>query len=95
MVSCFGTLQVVGSSVLIIYDSKHIGAWIIDFAKTVSLPEGVTVTHRDRWQQGNHEEGYLTGMDNLIKVVQLSLFFSFSSFLPDQSNRADHRSVSL
>lgn len=60
--------QVVGSSILIIYDSKHVGAWIIDFAKTLPLPEGVTVTHRLPWRQGNHEEGYLTGLDNLIEV---------------------------
>ena len=62
-------LQVVGSSILIIYDSKHVGAWMIDFAKTLSLPDGVNVTHRKLWQQGNHEEGYLTGIDNLIEVT--------------------------
>lgn len=61
-------LQVVGSSILIIYDSQHVGAWVIDFAKTLSLPDGVTVTHRQPWQQGNHEEGWLTGIDNLIQV---------------------------
>jgi 1D-myo-inositol-triphosphate 3-kinase len=41
---------------------------MIDFAKTLPLPDSVTVTHRKPWQQGNHEEGWLTGMDNLIKV---------------------------
>lgn len=60
--------QVVGSSILIIYDSQHVGAWVIDFAKTRSVPQGVTVTHREPWQQGNHEEGWLTGIDNLIEV---------------------------
>ena len=58
----------VGSSILIIYDRNHVGAWMIDFAKTLPLPDSVTVTHRKPWQQGNHEEGWLTGMDNLIKV---------------------------
>lgn len=66
----FQTHEVVGSSILIIYDSKHVGAWIIDFAKTLPLPEGVTVTHRLPWRQGNHEEGYLTGLDNLIEVIE-------------------------
>ena len=66
-------LQVVGSSILIIYDSKHVGAWMIDFAKTLSLPDGVNVTHRKPWQQGNHEEGYLTGIDNLIHVMPYTL----------------------
>jgi len=55
---------------LIIYDSKHVGAWMIDFAKTLSLPDGVDVTHRRPWQQGNHEEGYLTGIDNLIHTIE-------------------------
>jgi len=43
---------------------------MIDFAKTLPLPESVTVTHRKPWQQGNHEEGWLTGMDNLIKAIE-------------------------
>jgi hypothetical protein len=43
---------------------------VIDFAKTLSLPDGLTVTHRQPWQQGNHEEGWLTGIDNLIRVIK-------------------------
>lgn len=60
--------QVVGSSILIIYDSKHVGAWVIDFAKTLPVPDGVKLTHRKPWQMGNHEEGWLTGIDHLIQV---------------------------
>ena len=60
--------QVVGSSILIIYDSQHVGAWVIDFAKTLPLPDNVKVTHSNPWQQGNHEEGWLTGINNLIQV---------------------------
>ena len=67
----------VGSSILIIYDRNHVGAWMIDFAKTLPLPDSVTVTHRKPWQQGNHEEGWLTGIDNLIKVP--SLFHAIST----------------
>lgn len=66
-----GNEQVVGSSILIIYDSQHVGAWVIDFAKTLPLSDGVSVTHRQPWQQGNHEEGWLTGIDNLIRVSPL------------------------
>jgi len=47
---------------------------MIDFAKTLSLPAGVNVTHRKPWQQGNHEEGYLTGIDNLIHVMSYIVF---------------------
>ncbi len=50
------------------YDSQHVGAWVIDFAKTLPVPDGLKVTHRQAWQQGNHEEGWLTGIDNLIQV---------------------------
>ena len=60
-------LKVIGSSVLLIHDSHRAGAWLIDFAKTVKSPVG-RLTHRKEWQMGNHEDGYLSGMDNLIRV---------------------------
>ncbi|XP_069997734.1 inositol-trisphosphate 3-kinase homolog isoform X2 [Penaeus vannamei] len=62
--------EVIGSSILIIYDDEKAGVWMIDFAKTVPVPEGVSITHREPWVLGNHEEGFLTGVDNLIKVVE-------------------------
>lgn len=62
--------EVIGSSILIIYDDEKAGVWMIDFAKTVPVPEGINITHRKPWNLGNHEEGYLTGIDNLIKVVE-------------------------
>lgn len=64
----FKTREVVGSSVFMIYDDSKVGAWIIDFAKTNKLPEGITVNHRDAWVQGNQEEGLLFGFDQLINV---------------------------
>lgn len=60
--------EVVGSSIFMIYDDIKVGAWIIDFAKTVPVPEGTVVNHRRQWVQGNHEEGFLTGLDSLISV---------------------------
>lgn len=62
--------EVVGSSILIIYDDVKVGAWLIDFAKTRPLPDGITVNHRSPWEQGNHEEGFLFGLDQLINVVE-------------------------
>ncbi|GFT70013.1 inositol-trisphosphate 3-kinase homolog [Nephila pilipes] len=62
--------EVIGSSVLIIHDGKRAGAWMIDFAKTIPLPEGVSINHRSKWTHGNHEDGYLIGLDNLIMVLK-------------------------
>lgn len=56
----------VGSSILIIYDDVRVGAWLIDFAKTRPVPNGLTVNHRSVWNPGNHEEGFLYGLDQLI-----------------------------
>lgn len=64
----FKTHEVIGSSVFMIYDDSKVGVWLIDFAKTCPLPDGITVNHRDIWKQGNHEEGLLFGFDQLIKV---------------------------
>ncbi|XP_050680986.1 inositol-trisphosphate 3-kinase homolog isoform X2 [Leptidea sinapis] len=66
----FKTHEIVGSSIFIIYDEERVGAWLIDFAKTRSLPEGVHVTHRKPWEQGNHEEGFLYGLDRLIETIE-------------------------
>jgi len=66
----FSRHEVVGSSILIIYDDVKVGAWLIDFAKTRPVPEGQTVNHRSPWEPGNHEEGFLFGLDNLIRVLE-------------------------
>ena len=58
----------IGSSILIVYDEDKAGVWMIDFAKTVPAPEGFVMNHRTPWVIGNHEEGYLTGLDNIINV---------------------------
>ncbi|CAG5131778.1 unnamed protein product [Candidula unifasciata] len=66
----FNTHEIIGSSLLIMYDSSnHAGAWMIDFAKTIPI-SGVTVNHRSPWKPGNHEDGYLLGMDNLIEIFK-------------------------
>lgn len=62
--------EVVGSSVFIVYDEERIGAWMIDFAKSHALPAGVKTTHRRQWLPGNHEEGLLHGLDELIRTVE-------------------------
>lgn len=62
--------EVIGSSLLLVYDSSKAGAWMIDFVKTVPLPDNITTDHMAPWQLDNHEEGYLLGVQNLIKVLE-------------------------
>lgn len=65
----FSTHEVVGSSIFIVFDNVRTNAWIIDFAKSVRVPEDVTLNHRKPWELGNHEDGFLFGLDNLIEVI--------------------------
>jgi len=66
----FNSHEVVGSSILLIHDENKTGAWMIDFAKSFKLPDEVKINHREKWVYGNHEDGYLTGLDNLISVME-------------------------
>ncbi|KAK2496809.1 hypothetical protein MC885_018627 [Smutsia gigantea] len=64
-------VRVVGSSLLFVHD--HMGlakVWMIDFGKTVALPDHQTLSHRLPWAEGNHEDGYLWGLDNMICLLQ-------------------------
>lgn len=52
------------------HDRTQASIWLIDFAKTVSLPEGANITHINEWIVGNHEDGYLIGINNLIQIFE-------------------------
>uniref|UniRef100_A0A1A9W2Z7 Kinase n=1 Tax=Glossina brevipalpis TaxID=37001 RepID=A0A1A9W2Z7_9MUSC len=64
----FRSHEVIGSSLLFVHDRKYASAWLIDFAKTVQLPENHEINHFTTWKVGNHEDGYLIGINNLIDI---------------------------
>uniref|UniRef100_A0A1I7Y7K4 Kinase n=1 Tax=Steinernema glaseri TaxID=37863 RepID=A0A1I7Y7K4_9BILA len=66
----FRSHEVVGSSILIIYDEQKASAWMIDFAKSTRVPPELSLDHRTPWVVGNHEDGYLFGLDNLISILE-------------------------
>ncbi|XP_050419390.1 inositol-trisphosphate 3-kinase homolog [Patella vulgata] len=65
----FKNHEIIGSSLLIMYDEVgHSGVWMIDFAKTIPVENGMILHHNLPWQLGNREDGFLCGLDNLIKI---------------------------
>ena len=64
----FFYFQLIGSSLLFVHDSSKACVWLIDFGKTVPLPDGTKIDHKTPWVVGNHEDGYLIGVDNLISI---------------------------
>lgn len=67
------THSFVGSSVLFVVDAHgpSANAFLIDFAKTAKLPEGVSIDHLSPWKMGNHEDGVLFGIENLVKCWEI------------------------
>ncbi|KAG0714087.1 Inositol-trisphosphate 3-kinase A [Chionoecetes opilio] len=61
-------LVLIGSSLLFVHNDTSALVRMIDFAKTVPLPQGVGITHRSPWSEGTHEDGYLLGLDKLIDI---------------------------
>ena len=73
----FMSHEVVSSSLLVIYDGAVPPMappmiCMIDFAHTFSVTEyGLQrLKHRGGWSKGNHEEGYLDGLDSLVNCFK-------------------------
>lgn len=63
----------IGSSLLFVHDRFNANVWLIDFAKSISLPENIKIDHNSKWKIGNHEDGYLIGVNNLIQIFMTIL----------------------
>ncbi|KAI7804609.1 inositol-trisphosphate 3-kinase A [Triplophysa rosa] len=62
--------EVIGSSLLFIHNQKgRAEVWVIDFGKTTPLLDGQTLDHHRPWTEGNREDGYLWGLDNLLQIL--------------------------
>lgn len=64
------THQFVGCSLLFVVDQSRAAVRLIDFAKTKVLPEGVVLDHERPWELGNHEDGVIFGVQNLIECFK-------------------------
>ncbi|KAI1708749.1 inositol polyphosphate kinase domain-containing protein [Ditylenchus destructor] len=76
----FKSHEVVGGSLLIVFDSWSADAWLIDFAKATKVPDGVVLDHHSDTSDPN-TDGYLVGLNSLVEVIP----WNFNVFcLPDE-----------
>jgi len=60
--------EFIGTSFLLVADAEgNTGVYWIDFAKTHVVPPGMKLDHRSQWTPGNHEDGLLRALDNIIQ----------------------------
>eukprot|EP01064_Diplonema_japonicum_P013719 TRINITY_DN21277_c0_g1_i1.p1 TRINITY_DN21277_c0_g1~~TRINITY_DN21277_c0_g1_i1.p1 ORF type:complete len:290 (+),score=47.79 TRINITY_DN21277_c0_g1_i1:86-955(+) len=64
----FASHEMIGASILFVLDSTSANLWLIDLAKCIPLPPGIVTSHDIPWKEGNHEDGFVTGIENLILI---------------------------
>ena len=62
--------ELIGSSLLFVHDEKKANIWLIDFGKTESVPDNLEIDPKSAWEVGNHEDGYLIGLDCIANIFK-------------------------
>lgn len=60
----------IGSSLLFVHDSKQSTVGMIDFGRASKLPNNIQINHDIDDTDNNYEDGYLIGIDSLIKIFK-------------------------
>ena len=62
--------EFIGSTLLFVADdaSGRGGVYMLDFGITTPLADGAELRHDVPWEEGNHEDGYMTGVTNLSRI---------------------------
>ena len=66
----FWKSELIGSSLLFAADGRgKVGVWMLDFGLTKDADvKAGTLRHDVAWKKGNHEDGYLIGLENLQRL---------------------------
>ncbi|XP_014862969.1 PREDICTED: inositol-trisphosphate 3-kinase A-like [Poecilia mexicana] len=65
--------EVIGSSLLFVHDHSKASVWMIDFGKTMPLPDSKEVQHGVPWVEGNREDGYLIGLTSILTALSQAI----------------------
>uniref|UniRef100_A0A3B5KTU5 Kinase n=1 Tax=Xiphophorus couchianus TaxID=32473 RepID=A0A3B5KTU5_9TELE len=65
--------EVIGSSLLFVHDHSKASVWMIDFGKTMPLPDSKEVQHGIPWVEGNREDGYLIGLTSILTALSQAI----------------------
>ncbi|XP_066506030.1 inositol-trisphosphate 3-kinase B isoform X2 [Hoplias malabaricus] len=88
----FSSHEIIGSSLLFVHD--HTGKaniWMIDFGKTIPIPGNGQLKHDTPWEEGNHEDGYLIGLNSFISLLHEATREAKSQYLENQNPQTVHR----